>query len=99
MILAVSDSVWLALVGVLMLTVKEYFDAQRANRVAVKVAEVAVKADIAATKVDRVSEQVEQVHIATNSMKDQLVSEVRKASFAEGVKSEKDNPSEGKGAS
>jgi hypothetical protein len=32
--------------------------------------------------------KVEEVHLATNGMKADLVEEVRKASFAQGVKSE-----------
>lgn len=39
-----------------------------------------------------VADKVEVVHKATNSMKDELVEEVRKASFAEGKKSEQDSP-------
>lgn len=44
---------------------------------------------------EKLADSIEQVHIATNGMKDQLVKEVRKASFAAGVKSEKDHPGEG----
>jgi hypothetical protein len=38
----------------------------------------------------RNSRKIEQVHLATNGMKTELVNEVRAASFAKGVKSEKD---------
>ena len=68
-LLAISDAVWLALIGVLAMVVKEYIDHRRA-----------AKATAA----------VEQIHVATNSLKDQLVSEVRQASFAAGEKAEKD---------
>ena len=37
------------------------------------------------------SRKIEIVHRATNSMKDQLVAEVRKAEHAQGMKDEKDN--------
>jgi len=37
-----------------------------------------------------VAAQVEEVHAATNGMKAELVEEVRKASYAKGVKEEKD---------
>ena len=38
----------------------------------------------------RNANKIEQVHIATNSMKDELVAVTAKASHAEGVKEEKD---------
>jgi hypothetical protein len=38
----------------------------------------------------RNSIKIEQVHVATNGMKTELVNEVRSASFAKGVKSETD---------
>lgn len=40
----------------------------------------------------RNSRQIKEVHDSTNGKMDQLVQEVRKASFAEGKKAEKDNP-------
>lgn len=76
MLFAVSDTVWLAFIGVLTLAVKEYFDwrrSQEANRQRVAL-----------------SDKVEVIHAATNGMKDQLVAEVKKASFAAGEKSEAD---------
>ncbi len=39
-------------------------------------------------KVETITAKVEEVNLATNGMKAELVEEVRKASFAQGVKSE-----------
>src|SRR5687767_3044290 len=121
-VFAISDAVWLAIIGVLAMAVKEYFDQRRARykdikdaEVAKKVEEVAQKAEVAAGKVEEVAVQakvvvskVEEVkitldtttvqhgkklddyHREVNSMKDQLVEEVRKSSFALGEKSEKE---------
>ena len=44
---------------------------------------------------NRNEEKIEQVHKATNSMKDALVAATAKASFAEGAKSETDKLSKG----
>ncbi len=89
-----SDSVWLAIVGLVALVIKEYFDRLRARDAAQKVEKV--KVDLASSskdtdrKLDSVAEKIEIVHKATNSMKDQLVEAVRDASFAKGVQSELD---------
>ena len=40
----------------------------------------------------RNSKKIEVVHLATNSMKDQLVSEVRTASLLKGAADERENP-------
>lgn len=57
-----------------------------------------VKVNDVATKVTEgevaLSKQIEVIHKATNGMKDELVAEVRKASFAQGVKSETDKAPE-----
>lgn len=68
---------------------------------AVKVAEVAEKQDAAAIEVQEVKTtlattaskqdaKLDEIHKLTNSMKDELVAEVRKSSRAEGVQSERD---------
>ena len=44
----------------------------------------AVIAALAKMKVSQLSHQVDEIHIATNSMKDELVKATSKASFAEG---------------
>ena len=96
-----SDAVWLAIIGVFAMALKEYFDHRRASRVAGKVEEVAlttaqVKAKVKAAddrnveKMDALAESVVLVQKATNGLKEELVAEVRAASFAEGVKSETD---------
>lgn len=43
-------------------------------------------------KLDNAILQIEIIHRATNSMKDDLVKEVREASIAKGIKIEQDNP-------
>jgi hypothetical protein len=43
-----------------------------------------------ARSIEQNSKSIELIHKATNSMKDELVKEVRQASFAEGVKSQQD---------
>ncbi len=63
--------------------------------------EAAKKAETVATTLDEkntdlnrklnvISTQVQDVHVLTNHLKDELVKEVREASFAKGVKSETD---------
>ncbi len=97
-----SDAVWLAIIGVFAMAVKEYFDHLRAQQAAdrteqVKVAlankteavKVALEEKTEAAKV-ALEEKVAEVHRATNGMKEELVAEVRAASFAAGVKSETD---------
>lgn len=56
--------------------VKEHFDRRRADKATESRATLDAKVEI--------------IHKATNSMKDELVREVRSASFAAGEKSEKD---------
>ncbi len=51
----ISDAVWLAIIGVVAMAVKEYFDRSRANLAAGKVAEVATQAKGAAAKVEQVA--------------------------------------------
>ncbi len=51
---------------------------------------VAASSAIRDDKLDQVVQQVEQVAKHSNAMKDELVAEVRKASFAAGAKSETD---------
>lgn len=51
-VFAVSDAIWLALIGVLTLGVKEYFDRARAERAARKSDEVSDKADVAAVRAE-----------------------------------------------
>lgn len=59
--------------------------ATKAHTVSIAMTEVAAAQQ---RQIRGVSEQVEEVHKATNGMKAQLVDEVRKASFAAGEKSE-----------
>jgi hypothetical protein len=42
------------------------------------------------SKVEKVAIEVRQVHLSTNSMKDELIAEVRKSEYAAGKKSETD---------
>ncbi len=89
-----SDAVWLAIIGLIALVIKEYFDRLRSKDAAEKVAKVAEDLEKNEAKhsdlIVGVSKQVEEVHRATNGMKKELVEEVRQASFAQGVKSEQD---------
>lgn len=97
MLLAVSDSVWLAIIGIVAMVVKEYIDRQRAERmakelVAATVARAAQTARVeeVAHKVEVVAEKVEEVHKATNSLTDRLVETTKTEAHAAGVKEEKD---------
>jgi predicted transcriptional regulator len=71
-----SNELYLAILGIVYMVVKEYFDMKRAER--------------ASLKVDAQSEKIEEIHHATNSMKDALVKATGEAEFAKGVKSETD---------
>lgn len=94
LIFAVSDVVWQALIAGI---VTIYLEWSR-RRTAMKVADVertlADTSGIIANKIDTLDERVEVIHKATNGMKKELVDEVRKASYAKGVKSEVDRNAE-----
>lgn len=89
-----SDTVWLAWIAIVALVVKQVLEWISAWIIAKRVAEVKDKLVETTTAQDEklvaISVQVEEVHRATNGMKTELVEEVRKASFAQGVKSEVD---------
>lgn len=68
----------------------EFFKGAAMLVTAFGVAYVAVIQARQSRKLDSVADKVEVVRHETNSMKDQLVEEVRKSSFAKGVKSETD---------
>jgi len=78
MLFAISDPVWLAIVGIAAMAVKEYFDDLRARRAAAKVKEVAV--------------QLETVHKATNSIVQQLVSSAEEKGNLQGRIDERADP-------
>lgn len=79
----ISDAVWLALIGLLAMCVKEYIDYRRAVSVVAKVEKATGK----------VAEKVEEVHKATNSLTDRLVATTKTEAHAAGVKEEKDKSS------
>ena len=56
----VSDAVWLAVIGLVAMVVKELLDQRRADKVAVKVAEVKVSHDEAAVKSDAVAARADE---------------------------------------
>jgi hypothetical protein len=95
-IFAVSDAIWLALIGVLAICVKEYFDRQRAKDAAVKVelvrADTVEAAKTVANKLEDSATLQDQrlVHLAgqMNGLKDELVKSVKEAAFAAGQKSQ-----------
>ncbi|MES2342332.1 MAG: hypothetical protein V4597_11685 [Pseudomonadota bacterium] len=110
-----SDTVLLAIVGIVAMVVKELLDQWKARVVAAKVAVVAEKAEVVAAKAEIVAAKVaevanhaasstakvventkavlalkadvEEIHAATNSMKDALVKATGDAAFAAGKES------------
>jgi len=82
MLFAVSDSVWLALIGLVSLLIKEWSDRSRsaANASATQkvVVDVAAKQD---SKLAVVSNQVQEIHEATNG----LTSALGEAKLAQGT--------------
>lgn len=77
-----SDAVILAVIGIVAMTVKEVLD-QRRERL--KEEREAAKEERAIARTKELSERVEVIHKSTNSMKDELVAEVRKAGEAKAV--------------
>ncbi len=55
-----SDTVWLAIIGLIGLAIKEYFDRQRAKDAATKVEAVRIQAVGAAVKVEQVRVNVKE---------------------------------------
>ncbi len=111
MIFAVSDVVWQALIGAVLAIIMGW-QGQRATREArlAAVAAEKVRVDLAkesATtrsaldgtnhKLDGVAEQIHEVHVATNSMKDALVSATEREAFARGGKEERERAEKGNG--
>ena len=70
MIFAVSDTVQLALIGIVAMVVKELLDQLRARN--------------AARRAKQMEAKVEEIHKATNSMKDELVKATSEAATAIG---------------
>jgi hypothetical protein len=88
MLFAVGDAVWLALFGLIGLVLKEYFDSRRGQRAAQLVEKVKtdLQRDTMAqnAKLETVVEKVEEIHKATNSMKDELVRKTEAEALARG---------------
>jgi hypothetical protein len=98
--MAMSDAVWLAIIGVVAMAVKEYFDRQRAKDAAIKTDEVkdtlktstdkqSAKQDVILAQNEVVLAKVEEVHLATNSMKDDLVKKTEEEALARGGSEER----------
>jgi hypothetical protein len=89
----ISDTVWLALVGVISLAIKEYFDYRRGQD-AIKA--VAVVKDELRTATDKHDEKIEQIRVATDGLTDRLVAGGVREGYAAGVeqqkKTDKGNP-------
>lgn len=89
-----SDTVWLAIIGIIAMIVKDYLDRRRAEdtekKIDTKVDDVKKTVEIVTaqqnTKLNDLAGQVEQVHVATNSMKDVLVLATEKEALARGIK-------------
>lgn len=89
-----SDTVWLAIIGIIAMIVKDYLDRRRAEdtekKIDTKVDDVKKTVEIVTaqqnTKLNDLAGQVEQVHVATNSMKDALVLATEKEALARGIK-------------
>ena len=75
------------------MAVKEFFDARRAERVAKGVEKVRTALEVTsanqAEKINTLTDAVEEVHLATNSMKDQLVAVTKSEAYAAGIKEER----------
>jgi transcription termination factor NusB len=88
-----TRTIALAIVGVCSLLIKEYFDMRRGQIAAQKAEEVkrvlAVNTIASNEKLEVVANKVEEVHKATNSMKDQLVATTEAEALARGVLKEK----------
>ncbi len=95
MIFAVSDVVWQALIGAVVTIVLAWMAQRTRNTVketaataAVKVEEVKTTLEVKTAeqnqKLEKVAEKVEEVHKATNSMKDQLVLKTEAEALARG---------------
>lgn len=82
-IIALVNTVAVAFFAFLTLVVKEYFDRIRAKEVAEQVAQVAVKAE-------ENSGRLEEIHVATNSMKDALVLATEKEALQRGKNEERE---------
>lgn len=80
---AVSDVVWQALIAGAVTVTLAYMQMRAARKVE------EVKRTLAETTALH-GEKLDEYHREVNGMKAQLVDEVRKASFAQGAKSEKD---------
>ena len=93
-VIAMLNVVTLAVISIVGTIVKEYLDERRSKRIAGKLEKSdTIHADQIgglADKIDVVDEKIGKVEIQTNHIKDELVAEVRKASFAAGAKSETD---------
>ncbi len=104
MIFAVSDVVWQAVIAAVLAVILAWMS-QRATRQATAAALAAdkVRVELAREsakvrtaidgtnhKLDGVAEQIHEVHVATNSMKDALVSATEKEAFARGGKEERE---------
>ncbi len=89
-ILAVSDVVWNALIAGAVTIILAWMQNRTKKAVVETGTNADVKADVREQKLDDVAKKIEVVHKTTNSMKDELVQEVRQAGFAAGVKSETD---------
>lgn len=88
-----SDGVWIALIGMVQVVILAWIamkQTQAATKVAVVATTLETNTAIVDTKLNTLADRVEVIHKATNGMKEELVKEVRDASFAKGVKSETD---------
>lgn len=83
MLFAISDPVWLAILGVVSLLIKEYFDRVRS---AANTAQI--KADVG-QKLEVVGVNVQKIETATNSMKDALILATEKEALQRGAVDER----------
>lgn len=97
MLFAISDAVWLAVIGILYMAVKEYFDRVRARDVREHVIRAEQKIDEKgreqSQKLDTVVENVKVIEKATNSMKDALVLATEKEGLERGAREERERSS------
>ncbi len=58
-----SDTLWLAIIGIVAMIVKDYLDGRRASAAAAKVEQVAAAAKVVAAKTDEVAVKAEAVRV------------------------------------
>lgn len=86
---ALSDNVWLAIIGVIAMIAKDYLDRLRHKEADEKIEVVKTVTLSQDAKIDTIATDVRKVELATNSMKDQLVLKTEAEGLARGANEER----------